>query len=76
MANTVDMVAIDIMPDGTVQPAAYEEVVQMKGPPEGLSRQVRRRWQRLYDEMIAKGSRPGQAWFWTTQRVLGKHFVH
>jgi len=63
--------ALDVMPDGRVVPVASEKLPDFTKPPEGLSRQVRRAWERRYRDFRAQYDMPADlAWYRATQLAL------
>jgi len=67
------IVVLDVMPDGRVVPVMPDDLPDFTMPPEGLSRPVRKRWQRRYDDFRAQYAiKADEAWYRATRAVLGK----
>ncbi|NRP70192.1 hypothetical protein ILFOPFJJ_01070 [Ensifer psoraleae] len=64
--------ALDVMPDGRVVPVAPEDLPDFTKPPEGLSRQVRRQWERRYRDFRIQYDMPADlAWYSASKLTLG-----
>lgn len=62
-------IAMDLMPDGKWVPVAHD----FTKPPEGVSRQVRRQWERRYRDFREQYDMPADlAWYRATRAVLGR----
>ncbi len=65
---------LDLLPDGQVVPVAPQELPDFTKPPEGLSRQVRRQWERRYNDFIKQYEMSEDlAWYEATKLTLGKN---
>lgn len=61
--------AWDVLPDGRVVPVEHD----FSRPPEGLSRQVRRQWERRYRDFISQFKMPVDlAWYRATTMTTGR----
>lgn len=64
--------ALDVMPDGRVVPVMPEDLPDFTKPPEGLSRQVRRQWERRFrDFRVQYGMPADEAWYRASKTTLG-----
>jgi len=65
--------ALDVMPDGRLVPVKPQDLPDFTKPPEGLSRPVRKRWQRRYDDFRVQYGMPADlAWYRASKVTLGE----
>lgn len=67
--------ALDLMPDGRLVPVMPKDLPNFAEPPEGLSRPVRKRWQRRYDDFRTQyGMAADEAWYRASKATLGEEW--
>jgi len=66
-----NVLALEMLPNGRVIPVEHD----FTKPPDGLSRQVRRQWERRYRNFKSQYGMPADvAWYRATRATLGSNF--
>ena len=67
------VMVLDVLPDGRVVPVMPKDLPDFTKPPEGLSRPVRKRWQRRYDDFRVQYGMPADlAWYRASKVTVGE----